>query len=296
MRARGCGWDRKVFGELGGAALLASLAFTALAWLPVVTEALWRLNLAVWFEVPALALAVVLGPLRYRWAAALVLLLSPIHARFWQGVARYAHGDAHYYVSKHCYRQVDGNLNDHRRVPLVCWGPTYSQIEWTLWGAPQNAAVDILVAVLGPMPGAYDGPLPSSEDFGRAIFASDLSITLAEFQQTPISVRDRLVSVRADIGPRMTQVALKATPGNPCPSEMAVRIAMWRDRVLMVALPWDTSCGKDETRKDLISFGAAVDADSGKVLGYYELEATLGNNAAMLAGVWNQRTYGQANK
>jgi hypothetical protein len=36
--------------------------------------------------------------------------------------------------------------------------------------------------------------------------------------------------------------------------------------------------------------------DSGKVLGYYELDTTLGNDASMLAGVWNQRIYGHADQ
>jgi hypothetical protein len=227
---------------------------------PALSEAPWRLNLAVWLEVLALVLAVVLGALRYRWAAALVILLSPVHARFWQSAARFAHGDAYYYVSKRCYRHADGNLSDDLRVPLVCWGPTYSQVEWTLWGAPQNAAVDVLVAVLGPMPGSYDGPLPSWEDIRGAILASDLSITAAEFQRTPIRVRDRLVSVRSDFGPRMIQVALEHAPGSECPLEMAVKLATWRERVLIVALPWDTRCGKDETMKNWFSFGCRSSA------------------------------------
>lgn len=273
--------------------LLIAAGSVLLAWLP------WELMLRTppsrglydATEAQVLVVAAVLT-VRKHWKVAIaVSLLSPLHIRFWESTYRYARGEAYYIVPYTMY--LEANLLDDRRIPMLAVGSASHTLTWWLWDAPQNAAVDICFAAFGAMPGAYDGPLPSWLDIRTSVADSHLDVDLAAVQRGSIKVGDALVQVRPDVGPRMIKVAMDRIPEESCLSTMRARVALWRERVLVVAMPWERNCTEPkEESKAWFSFAASIDARSGRVLGYYELERRMGNEADGLAGIWLLNNYG----
>jgi hypothetical protein len=275
--------------------LLIAVTSVLLAWLPRVStsETSWANGVSILAESQVFVIAAVLVA-RRRWRAALLMLLvSPVHFRFWGGAYRYARGEAYYLNQRHCNKGPLGNLDVDLRVPLICWELRRPPLEWELWGAPQNAAVRLLSAAFGPMPGAYDGPLPTRDDVRAVVRESALAVKLTAVHEGAIPVGDAVIRVRPDFGPRIIEAAMGRSPDDACLSSLAASVALWQDRVLVVAMPWWTECDVARaTPKDWVSFAAAVDARSGNVLGYYALDSFPDERADQLAGIWRLETYG----
>lgn len=189
------------------------------------------------FHAPAfVALCLVLLVAR-RWkAAAILLLLSPPMLMVLMAGSGYTQGRASLR-----YVGLPGtgfhNLDPDLRVGRETMGDLVTGDEW-LYILPSNATVRLLVATLGPMPGAYTGPYP-----GRDTVFSELErarpIPAGRFLEDVVVLDGREIRLDTGVGRGLVANGLGWDTGIPAEVDTVdpIQATLFEERCLILRIP-----------------------------------------------------------
>jgi hypothetical protein len=148
------------------------------------------------------------------------------------------------------------NVNPSTRYQSSSSGCIVDGSEWVLQ-LPNNLTLLALRAVLGPMPGAYDGPYPTDDEITGAL-RSAAPLNWAELERDNVSVGGGLVPLRTGIGSDLAKTLRTDASDAIGPS-----LALWQERVLLLRFPSPFA----ELTGDA-PFIVLVDRTTGKVIAY----------------------------
>ena len=216
---------------------------------------------------------------RRRWVALTVLLLLlPFSVAFVLGAIRYARGTATLLLYA---EELDTeSYNPDRQVRCPRWSPTYpSSGAVFFWTVPNNAAVRLMAALFGPMPGSYDGPYPTREE-ALAALADGETVALEDLLRGVVPIGEKEFHLDAYVGRAMVSrlpidsLADGVTRGEPVnedKQEAFGRIsgASWRNRCLILRIPSGTSVAEPGTAKEEPAMIVAIDGEAGRPFAYF---------------------------
>lgn len=187
-----------------------------------------------------------------RLAACLVLGASPLSVGFGAGVSDWVRGQPAL-LGRGNPRPASASIDPATRLPRrLVGGCLVEGDEWVFEGT-HNLALRALTLVFGHASGTYDGPLPVRQDAQEALRAAE-SLARETLATRVVPVGGRQVVLAAGVGGRLATA---------CKQSSHVRVAIWRDRVLLVEFGdahWD-------------EFGdgqiAAIDIERGLPLRYF---------------------------
>jgi hypothetical protein len=150
------------------------------------------------------------------------------------------------------------NVNATTRYQSTSSGCVVSGSEWVLQ-LPNNLTLLALHFLMGPMPGAYDGPYPQRDEL-RDPLRSASQFGWAELEQDSVAVAGGAFHLRPGLGSGLA-AALEPEPSDG--PRCRPTVALWHDRVLV--LQFHAAIAEVEKDEPLV---VLVDAITGKVIAY----------------------------
>lgn len=224
------------------------VAALALAWATVL------FGIAFFLALPLLlAFVKLLASQRRWWLLSALVGLSPITIAAAIGAASYFCGSARLLVSGLPSLELY-NVDPETRFQTVSTGCIVNGAE-PVWQIPNNVTLRVMRSLLGPMPGAYDGPFPSRRD-AEDTLANAVHVQWDDLKTDSVPLPTRRIRLRPGLGSRFADVLAASSPAQP-------RAALWRERVLVLQLPLlcDVECQGT-------AMLAMIDTASGKVIAY----------------------------
>lgn len=207
--------------------------------------------------VPAFILTLAWLFRRRRWRPAIVLLVtSPFLVATCLAAAAYTRGMARLWTVGLPSREFY-NVDPDTRYQSISSGCIVTGGEWVFQG-PNNLTLLALHRLLGPMPGAYDGPYPDEHDVTHALISA-APLSWSSLRGDSVAVAGRTFRLRPGVGARLADT-YESRSDKVCCRPLAT---VWQNRVLLLQLksPLDDLGG---TAPLLV----LIDAATGKVIAY----------------------------
>jgi hypothetical protein len=210
-----------------------------------------------------------------RWLAfAVLVLLSPVTLAFILGAVQYGLGTADLRYMGLPDTEFN-NLDTDYRCPRVTGGCLVNGGEF-LVQEPHNAAVMLLINLMGPMRGSYDGPYPSREEALAALNGAE-RVPLEDLLNDVVRVQGQEVPLGHHVGrglvagTDMRTLAKDVLQGKIVNERDRkwygeITAAIWQDRCLIIRIPLPTALQEGAEPSAMI---AVIDRQAGRPFAYY---------------------------
>lgn len=215
---------------------------------------------------------------RRRWVALGVLIvLSPVFVSFVLGAVGYATGTAKLRSmglpgtefhnpdrQTRCGRQTGGSLVNGGEF---------------IWHTPNNAAVRLMAAMFGPVPGSYDGPYPTRAEAVAALEEAE-DVPLGDLMRDSVEIGRQETLLGDLVGARLLQqlpirvLAENIAAGRDVDEQERqfygqVTGAIWRQRCLILRIPSDMRYGLPDGPGPASAMIVLIDRQAGRPFAYY---------------------------